>query len=392
MAEAFVSPALLRWARERRRFTVSEAAEKLSVKLETFNAWENGEARPTLRQAQDLAQRLRVPLGLLFLSSPPTERFPLPDLRTVGDAPPSAPSPDLYDLLNDVLSKQQWYREYQEDEGAEPLPFVGRYTSNDDVNIIADDIRRTIGIDTVMRASIKNSEEFLREFIRRSETVGILVLRSGIVGNNTQRVLDVTEFRGFAISDDLAPLVFINGKDAKAAQIFTLGHEVAHLWLGETGVSNPDYRQPSSDQRNSTERVCNRIAAEVLAPKEDFLANWRDDRSISGNLDVLSNRYRVSRFVVLRQSLDLEKLDRPIYWEYYDRLTDAQVASTVSGSDSGGGNFYNNLLARNSTALTTRLMAAVAQGRTSYSEAARLLGVRLGTLETIANRLLVSSL
>ncbi len=381
MTEAFITPALLIWARERNHLTIDAASKKLGITEEKLASWENGQARPTMRQAQELAKKFRIPFGYLYLSSPPQEKLPLPDLRTIGDQPPIPPSPDFYDLLSDVLAKQEWYREYKEDEGAEPLQFVARYTIDDDISTVAKDIRETIGINDEMRKNAASGDEFFRDLVKASESIGILVLRSGVVGNDTRRILNVEEFRGFAISDDLAPLVFINSRDAKAAQIFTLAHEIVHIWIGQTGISKPDYRQPNYG--NMIERFSNRIAAEVLVPKDDFLISWRPHRSVEQNVQALRSRYWVSSIVILRQALDTNQINWAIYQEYYDRL----VGKPAPLSASGGGDFYNNLLARNSATLINSLMAAMAQGRTTYREVASLLNVRLGTLAKIETHL-----
>jgi Zn-dependent peptidase ImmA (M78 family)/transcriptional regulator with XRE-family HTH domain len=394
MTEAFVTPKMLQWARERNSLTPTAMAAKLQVKPEVVSAWESGHSRPTLRQAQDIAQKLHIPFGYLFLASPPNQTLPMPDLRTIAGQASRAPSLNFYDLLNDVLAKQQWYRDFLENEGVETLPFVGRYDLKDNEVEIANDIRNTLGINTSTRETAKNFEDFLRMLIALAENFGILVLRSGIVGNNTHRSLDVKEFRGFAISDDLAPLIFINSKDGKAAQIFTLGHEIAHIWLGETGVSNPDYLRASSEQGNDIEHLSNRVAAELLVPRDSFLQNWRDHWQIHENMRILANHYKVSRFVILRQALDLGKISQAAYWNQYEQLTGVQNPSgdadnEVSGA---GGNFYSSLLARNSATLTKSLLAAVAQGRASYTDAARLLNVRVGKLDDIASHVFGGSL
>lgn len=384
MTEALVTSQVIEWARERSYLDIDTVAEKLKIKPDKLDAWEKGDERPTFRQAQSLAQKLHIPFGYLFLPEPPVEKLPLPDLRTVTGMPSRPPSPDFFDLLNDILRKQQWYKEYQEREGARPVPFIGRFTLSNSPEIIATDIRETLDINDKMREESENWEQFLREFIRRAENTGVLVLRSGIVGNNTYRKLDVEEFRGFAISDELAPVIFINEQDAKAAQIFTLAHELVHLWIGESGISNPDYRKRPSQQQNIIDRFCDQVAAETLLPKEDFLSRWDDNNTLKENLQTLATRYRVSEFVVLRRAYENEKLTADDYHSQYKELLAAH--KRVKGK--GGGDFYRNLLARNSSKLTITLLVASAEGRVSQREAARLLNIKVKTLPVVRNEIM----
>ncbi len=382
-ARALVTGRLLRWARERDGISAERAAEMLNVSTERLSAWEDESQRPTLNQVQTLAQRLNIPLGYLFMSEPPIETIPLPDLRTVAGAPPREPSPDLLWTLRDAMAKQEWYREYLEKENAEPASFIGRFASGNDPLDIARSIHTAFGINDEMRGRAQTWEQFITFFVRQIEAQRVLVLRNGIVGNNTHRTLDVSEFRGFAISDELAPLIFINTKDARVAQVFTLAHELAHLLIGQSGISNPNYRRKSDSQSNDVEQLCNRVAAEVLVPSDDFLTRWDESRETSRNLDVLSRRYKVSRFVVLRQAYDLGKLDDESYWARYEEL----LSGSGRGDGEPGGNFYTNLLARNSKSLTTALLSSLAEGSVSYREAARLLNVKVGSVDSIAEHL-----
>ena len=225
--EAFITPAVIRWARERNQWSPHELADKVSVKEEVLNAWEQGDLRPSFSKAKVLAKKLRIPFGYLFLT-----------------------------------------------------------THNG------------------LRSQSNSWTDFLTNFMHRAEDIGVLVIRSSVVENNNYRKLSVSEFRGFAISDSLAPLVFINGQDAKAAQIFTLAHELAHLWVGASGVSNPDYRRATTQQMAETEQVCNSAAAETLVPASDFLGRWRTGRPVELNLQSLAEHYRVSSLVVSPTGFD----------------------------------------------------------------------------------------
>ena len=387
MAVALVTPRLLQWARERRRLPLEKAAEKLSVNPDKLQKWESGVDSPTFKQAKNLAEKLYVPFGYLYLPTPPEDILPLPDFRTVAGAPAYTPSPDFLDVLSDTLRKQQWYREHQEGIDAERLEFIGRFTQEAEHKQIATDIRNTLKINDNMREGSHNWEQFLQEFIRSSENIGVLVLRSGIVGNNTHRPLNVEEFRGFVISDTLAPVIFINGKDAKTAQIFTLAHELAHLWMGQTGVSNPDYLSQLSAPQNIIERVANQVAAETLLPADEFLYFWDNRKEKQDNIEVLAQRYRISQFVVLRRAFDNDKLSEAEYHEYYESL----VAEHHRSSGASGGNFYRSLLASNSSTLTTTILVDCAEGRVSQKEAASLLNVKVKSMPSIQREIIGGS-
>ena len=385
MAEALITPDVLTWARKRSGLDSGQLAHKLNVKPEAVMAWEGAESRPTFRQAQRLAQSLHVPFGYLFLTEPPVQELPLPDLRTLPGSQPGEPSPNFLDLIYDTMNKQQWFREYRESEGVEELPFVGRFTVSNAPETVAADIRDIVAVDEA-RSRASNWEGFLRELTRSVEELGVMVLRSGVVRNDTHRPLDVEEFRGFAIADEVAPLIFINGRDFRGAQIFTLAHELAHIWVGEAGVSNPDYSMRSADQERDVERFCNRVAAETLVPARDFRHRWDQlDDTPEATLRFLARHYRVSSMVVLRQAYDLDLIPAELYWEGY-RQSVARATNADSTTVSGG-NFHYTLTARNGTWFTSAVITSVADGSLLYREAADLLNVHPKTLPGIAEYL-----
>ena len=205
MTDALITPRVLTWARERRKLDIESLASKVNVKPAAVSAWESGGQRPTFRQAINTAKALRVPLGYLYLSKPPDLKSPLPDFRTLPGHSNTAPSPDMLDLIVEVVGKQDWYRENQESEGAVALPFVGRSAADDLPEVVAQDIRDVLGIEEARKIA-SDSDDFVRELSRNAEDAGIMVMRSGVVGHDTTRPLDVDEFRGFSISDPFAPL------------------------------------------------------------------------------------------------------------------------------------------------------------------------------------------
>ena len=377
--QALINRTLIRWARDRSGLTAAQVAGKIGVREGKFNAWEQGEDYPTLRQAQVLANKLYVPFGYLYLSSPPEESLPLPDLRTFEETGIDRPSPNFLDLLYDVLRKHAWYRQELIEQNGPTLGFVGRFGNEPDVNVVARDIIETVGLTESLREHATTWDGYLRTLVLKAEDVGIVVMRNGVVQNNTHRRLNVDEFRGFAISDPIAPLVFVNTRDAKAAQIFTFAHELAHLWLGATGVTNLDYRRKSSEQPLTVERISDMVAAEVLMPERVFQNRWDIRRPIEGKLGELAKYFRVSSVAILRRAFELTKMDRQTFWALYDVETAKQTV--VKGT---GGDYYSNVVSRSSMTLTKTLLTAVGENTISRRDAANLLGVAIQNLDKVA--------
>lgn len=384
-AEALITPELVRWARGRGGASAEDLAQRLHVKTERIQAWEEGDAKPTFRQAQELAHALHVPFGYLFLSVPPDDDLPLPDLRTVSGEPVRDPSPELTEITNDLLRKQQWFREYRESEGAEPLAFVGRHTLKTNPETVATALREVFRLDSTMRGEAKSWEHFLRMFVAQTEDAGVLVFRSGVVEHNTHRPLSLQEFRGLVLSDPLAPVVFINSQDAKSAQIFTLAHELAHLALGQSGVTDPDPEVQPAATANAIERFCNAVAAEMLLPGEDVRQRWVEARGIEENIDALAQAFRVSAMVALRRAYALGMVTAQDYRRHAAALRARPAPGGQAKSD--GGDFYATFFTRSSRTFTAALLTALAEQRVLHRDAARLLNVKVKALSQVEQRL-----
>jgi Zn-dependent peptidase ImmA (M78 family) len=372
-----VKPDLLRWARERAGLSAGALARRFP-KLE---AWERGELHPTLKQLERFAKATYAPVGFLFLDEPPVERVPIPDFRTVAQARMERPSPDLLDTIYLCQQRQDWYREFARSMGERPLDFVGSARLQDDVMATAGRIRHTLGFDVEERCRLSTWTEALRRFIAQADALGVLVMVSGVVGSNTHRTLDPDELRGFALADPLAPLVFVNGADTKAAQMFTLGHELAHLWLGQSAVSDA---QAVAEPDQETERWCNRVAAELLVPLDLIRAEYDEKAALRSELDRLARRFKVSTLVVLRRIFDAGGLSRAELWAAYDEEL-SHLREMPGGS---GGNFYLSLPARVSKRFAKALVVSTLEGRTSFIESFRLLGLKkMATFQELGHSL-----
>lgn len=375
MSTALVNPEILSWSRHRAGLTEMDIARKLPTKTEKVEEWEAGLAHPTFKQAQRWAEIAHIPFGFLFLRQPPAEALPIPDLRTLEGSRPQEPSLNLLDTIRDVLRKQDWFIEYLEEQHSEPLPFVGRYTAKSPVAEVVADIRHTLRVP--VESSRLTYDEYMRALVDAAESAGILVMRSGMALGNTHRKLDVTEFRGFAISHKLAPVVFINSADAPSARLFTLVHELAHIWIGSSGISDA-----STVSHRQEERFCNAVAGEFLVPQASFNAHWNSTIPWESNLAPLAALFHVSPLVIGRRALDLGYITNEDYSAYYRR-----ALKEFQEKGGGGGDYYRVVTIKNSPRLSQAVLAEARSGRLLLRDAGKLLGVQPAKLKTYASKL-----
>ena len=365
MLRVEVQPRLLHWACERAGFGLDELAEKIPQ----LPAWESGEKKPTLKQLEQFAHTVHAPVGFLFLQEPPVEEVPIPDFRRVGNTYLDHPSPDLLDTIYICQQRQEWYRDYARSMGEEPCPFVGVANVGQDIPTVADSIRQALGFDVAARRRMPTWKEALRQFVDQADELGVLIMVNGVVGSNNHRKLDPEEFRGFALADGLAPLIFINGSDTKSGQMFTLAHELAHVWLGETGLSDVE---PVCSPSNRVEIWCNQVAAEVLVPLRDVREGYQPGEPLPDALTRLARCFKVSTLVILRRIHDAGHLTQNELWTAY-RAELERLRAIPKGSD---GNFYWTQAARVSKRFVAATVSSALEGRTGFTEAFRMLGVK----------------
>ncbi len=293
MIRVSVPPRMVRWACER----AGRDMEDVASRVPQITAWIRGEKRPTLRQLEQLAQAAHTPLGYLFLDDPPDETLPIPDYRVLSSVP-ERPSPDLLESIYAMQRRKDWLRETLVGDGASPLPFVGSVSLTDEPDAVGREMRRTLGLSEDWAAGVSTWLDAAGELRRRVERLGVMAVINGVVGNNARRPLSVHEFRGFALVDPYAPLIFVNGADAKSAQSFTLAHELAHVWLGREGISGFDDLDPG---RSAIEEWCNAAAAELLVPAEALRTLWRDVRDDADCFESLARSFKVSPVVAARR-------------------------------------------------------------------------------------------
>lgn len=367
MTTVAASIPVLRWAAQRARLH----DEDLSARFRKWPLWVTGEAQPTLKQLEDFARLTHTAIGYFFLPEPPALALPVPDFRTLRDEELREPSSALLDTLYLCQQRQDWYRDYARVHGLSRLEFVGSAQVNEAPQAVAERMRAALMLSTEERRQLPTWTDALRQLIAKAEEAGVMVMASGIVGSNSHRKLDVGEFRGFALADDLAPLVFLNGADSKAAQMFTLAHELAHLWLGATGVSDSEVGQVPEQ---GIERWCNQVAAELLMPLEALRVAYQPGTPVPDEIQRLAREFKVSTLVALRRLFDAGFLDQARLWQHY-RDEHARLRALESRG-TGGGDFYRTLSARTSKRFARAIVTSTLEGQTLFQDAFRMLGVR----------------
>ena len=363
-----VKPEIINWILQTIQFdSVASSA------IDLLNKWQTGEKTPTFNQVEDISKKTNIPFGYFFLDKPPVEECPIVNYRTLDSLTIPEPSRNLIDTLDLMTDIQNWMTEYVVENGQEELDYVGSAENVNDVILIADKIRKTIGIDKewyTIGGSAADSFRYLKSSLGE---IGIIVMMSGIVGNNTRRKLNVEEFRAFTLVNKLAPLIFINTCDSDAGKLFSLLHELTHIWLGVNSfyidfVSN-------GDTDNAIEITCNAVAAEILVPNDIFINKWNDIKgTITEKTEALSKAFRCSQYVIARKALNNNKITKKIYVEIIAILTEQykKWKEQQNANESSGGNFYRTLGSKLDHRFVYALASSAKEGRTQYTEVYRL--------------------
>ena len=354
-----VTQSVLAWALQR----ADRSYEETVKKFPKLGDWMSGDALPSLRELEKFASFTHVSLGALIMPEPPDEALPIADMRTRDSKAIERPSGNLLDTIDRYQQFQDWYHDYAREQGAQKLPFLGSVSTQDNPPMVAHRVRELLLLD---RVNATSPDQWRRDIVKALEDVGVLVMMSGIVGNNTHRPLSTDEFRGFCLYDVLAPLIFVNlAGESYGAQNFTLVHEFTHLLAGHSALSGGDHLLGGT----SEEAWCNRVAALALLP-DDALAAFDEAQSLQ-DYRVAARRFGVSAEVALHRLYGARRIDE----ERYGALLEAVRADYGSEKrHTGGGNYYNTLTTRLGRPLATAIVTSTLEGRMGFTEGFRMIG------------------
>lgn len=377
-----IQPEIIYWALSQ----VEE--EKLGDKLmNNITQWLNGTKTPTFNQILDFSKKTNIPLGYFFLQTPPVERIELLEYRTIDSIQLANPSRNLIDTIHEMENIQDWMKDYRQELGFDVLPVVGCAKDLKGTNAIVDRIRKDLELEDTWYEKCKDSGAAFSYIREKLETCGVVVMMSGIVGKNTHRVLDVNEFRAFAMVDEWAPLIFINTADSSGAKLFSLLHEVAHIWIGEDDLFNA--RDNRAEGMSAIEVVCNAVAGELIVPKSIFLNKWN---AYDADMDVyiiiaeLAKYFRCGETVIARKAMDCKKIKQNVYNHVAQNAIE-NYNQTKENQKNPGGNYYYTMSSRLDGCFVKALCESINMGRTSYTEAYRLTNTSRKTFSDVARRL-----
>ena len=375
-----IQPAIISWALSQ------TSEEKLGTKLvENIKHWLDGTESPTFKQIEDFSKKSYIPLGYFFLQTPPVEQINLLEYRTLDSIELINPSRNLIDTIHEMEAVQEWMVNYRKEWNYNTISVVGSLKGITDVSIIADTIRKELGLNVEWYKECGNPSEAFNKVRGLLEECGIIVMMNGIVGKNTHRALDVNEFRAFAMVNEWAPLIFINGADSAGGRLFSLFHEIVHLWLGENDLYND--RRYSVSGIKQVEVICNAVAGELMVPKVAFLDKWNNNTNddTCEKIKELARMFRCSGSVIARRALDNRKIDKNVYNQL---ITDAIEAYIQSKQEKGsGGDYYRTARSKLDGVFVRALCESVNSGRTSFTEAYRLTNTTSKTFSEVAGGL-----
>jgi Zn-dependent peptidase ImmA (M78 family)/DNA-binding XRE family transcriptional regulator len=309
--KALIKAELLVWARKRARVSVDDAAKAANVIPETLKAWEAGGAAPTVSQLRNLAGKYHFPLAVFYLPEPPADFAPLRDFRRLPDATDRTISAELARQIRNAHERRELALELHNDLGEPISPFPLKTNLSDAPEAVGAEIRRFLSVtDADQRKAAREDRAF--DFWRRKlEEKDILVF----VASGAQSV-DLREMRGFAIARNEIPVIVINGRDySQGGKSYTLVHELAHVMLGESALTNGD---GGTAEEQKIERFCDAVSAAVLMPRDLMLSfpqvkpvgerKWSDDE-----LQTMARAIGVSREAFLLRLVTLRRAT----WDFY---------------------------------------------------------------------------
>ena len=386
--KAYVTPEVVKWARETAKLPIEEVARKLKVNRERVKAWESGEDSPTFSQIEKLSKYYRRPLAVFFLPEPPEDFQTLRDFRKDGEK--KEYSTALTFLIREIQNRQRWLSDFFKAEGESKLSFIGRFSVSSEADKIAQDVLKVLNVSRDEMSSFTENREVLNYWVKKIEDQRVFVSLTSNLHSHLK--IDPSEVQGFAISDEYAPFICVNTKDSKNAQLFTLIHELVHLWLNSSGVSafDPIEFRDDYNKFSPVEKLCNKVTAEILMPKKEIQALAKGISMNAKEIEAIAKNFQVSSYAVAVRFLNLNlisldsfrRVQKVLERHYKEYLIDRELKKT-----SGFANPYTLTIRRNSRSFTEYVYSLYKGGQISGVDASNLLSTKINNFNKLAEKL-----
>lgn len=374
-----IKPIIIQWAVR----SSDRELDELSNKFKKINQWISEESELTVSEINKLSNELKIPFGYFFLQEPPNEEIELLKYRTIDSEENNKPSRELIDTIKLMETKQSFMRDTMIEDGFSLLEFVGSANLSIPPADLAEKIKKRLGIEG--NWNYKNKDAF-NTLLKACSDNGIVIMRNSVVGTSTNRKLNINEFRAFVLIDEYAPFVFLNTNDSYRAMIFSLCHELVHIWLGIDELYNNDYKQDQNYNNKKLEAYCNQVSAELLLPATAVLSNYDREKDIFCNIEKMVKAYNVSSLVVCIRYKNLKLIDNQTFEETYRVLQEEMQEKLEIKSKrktSGGPSFYTMTKFRLGEKFINTVHRKAQEGRILYSEAYELVGARGKTYDKL---------
>ena len=379
-----ISGNILRWV------LTQVQPEALSPKVTAhLNNWVRGEATPTFEEIEETSRATGIPLGYFFLKEPPAEDLSFLAWRTVDSEKPTKPSRPLIDTIHHMGLVQDWMHNQMLADEAARLPFIGAGKGETDPLRLAELIRNVLDLTPdwfLASANARESFDYLREAM---SCIGVIVMTSETVTDDPQRPLNINEFQAFAIADDLAPLIFVNGNDSEEEKALSLLYAFAHLCTGDNCLCNS--RSFCRQTRECKEMICEATATELLIPESLFAIGWKelaDVLDMDQIMDCMAAEFRCSKILIASQALEQGLTDDLQFKKIVQcemRRLDKREADRPGNS--GSNDIAKTIIDRMDHRFLRMLVSSVEAGETLYTDAFRLANTDRFTFHELAEQL-----
>ncbi|EMW5623512.1 ImmA/IrrE family metallo-endopeptidase [Enterococcus faecalis] len=371
-----VNPKIIQWAIQSSGKNIIQISQKFSK----INEWTSKECELSVSELNKLSKELRIPFGYFFLKNPPVEDIKLLKYRTIDNEEHTRPSRNLIDTIKYMETRQDFMKETLIEDGFLPLNFVGSASIKDDVEELSEKIIAKLGVTRDWNKKGKDTFNILKNAVSE---LGIMVMQNGVVGNNNSRPLDISEFRAFVLIDEYVPLIFLNAKDSFNAKIFSLCHELVHIWLGIDELYNDSFNNKENILNEKLENFCNKVAAEMLLPRKLLINIYKINQDPYTNIKEISSRINVSDLVVCVKIKQEKYIDNKTFQEIYKILLQEMNDNLLNKEKGSGGNYYNTSKSRLDANFVHSVNRKAKEGKILYSEAYNLVGAKGKTYDNL---------